>query len=158
LVSKHTDYHDQAIALVQNVLHDLGWRREYFNAGVMVVSRSNRQLFDTMDPDLEVWLRECARRSEGKTFYAQTYLNFKVQELKVPLFDIGYKYNHTLAPGCSHKRFSNYIIHCKGHLRGRKLDEVKRTRYVLDHPWLRTCFASVPALTGIYDKLVQAWL
>ena len=154
LVSVHTPMHDPAIALIQRTLRDIGWKRDYFNAGVMVASRAHQALFDPDHPDLKTWLAECARQPEHKTFLAQTYLNFRVRESKTPFFDITYRYNHSLGPGRSGERFGSYFIHCKGHRKGSKLTEIERARFVLDRPMMRAAFVQFPALTRVYDKLL----
>ena len=44
----------------------------------------------------------------------QTFLNYVAQKHCLPLLDIGYKYNHTLASQNSEKRFRSHIIHYAG--------------------------------------------
>lgn len=152
-VSQHTAFHDHAIALIQERLKDIGWRNEYFNSGVMVASRMHREVFNPSDPDLAVWTRVCEALPESKTFSDQTYLNYKVQEYRLPFFDIGYRFNHSLAPRRSAERFSSYFIHCKGHRRGTKEKEVARAAYILRRPRLRAVFSRYPGLARIYDGL-----
>lgn len=153
-VSRHTAFHDKAIVLIQERLRDIGWRRVYFNSGVMVASRAHRPVFDPWDPDLPVWTAACETLPESRTFSDQTYLNYKVQEAHLPVFDIGYRFNHSLAPGRSTERFSSHFIHCKGHRKGTKETEIARAAYVLKRPRLRAIFARYPRLTRIYDGVL----
>lgn len=150
-VSRHTASHDKSIVLIQERLRDIGWRRVYFNSGVMVASRVHRAIFNPSDPDLTVWTRACENLPESRTFSDQTYLNYKVQESHLPFFDIGYRFNHSLASGRSAERFNSEFIHCKGHRRGTKEAEVARAAYVLKRPRLRAVFAKYPRLVRIYD-------
>jgi lipopolysaccharide biosynthesis glycosyltransferase len=148
VVSEDTDYHDGAVGRIQEVLDDLGWKRDYFNCGVLVLSRNHKDLFDHTDPDFDLWKNE-----PEATYREQTYINYKVQQKGIPVFDIGYRFNHTLASANSYERFGSFLIHCKGHRPGTKLDEVRRTRFVLDHPYLRRLLIRYPRLTRIFDRL-----
>lgn len=150
-VSRHTPFHDNAILLIQDRLRDIGWRRVYFNSGVMVVSRAHRAVFNPSDPDLSVWTKTCESLPESRTFSDQTYLNYKVQKARLPFFDIGYRFNHSLAPRRSAERFNSHFIHCKGHRPGTKEAEIARAAYVLERPRLRAAFAKYPRLARIYD-------
>jgi lipopolysaccharide biosynthesis glycosyltransferase len=149
VVDKHTNYHDKGIQLIQEVLPDLQWKTPYFNSGVMVASRAHRAVFDMTTPDTRLWM---ANEASGlPTWYDQTILNYKVQQLGIPLFDIEYKFNHTTV--ChTHERFSSHMIHCKGHRKGDRLDEIKHAAYVLERPWLRWLFKVFPALARRYDQ------
>src|SRR5437660_169826 len=63
LASHHSDVHDEAARAIQATLGCLGWGREYFNSGVMLVGRAHRDVFD---PSHGVYL----------SFYEQTQLNY----------------------------------------------------------------------------------
>jgi lipopolysaccharide biosynthesis glycosyltransferase len=91
LISNHTYYHDGEIKIIQKELGDLGWKREYFNSGVMVFSQHHRQIFNIMqDPGMLAWAMK------KRDFYLdQTLLNYAVQKSSTPIYDIGYKFNHT---------------------------------------------------------------
>lgn len=153
-VSRHTPFHDEAVLLIQDSLRDIGWGHEYFNSGVMVVSRGHQCIFDPSDPDLAEWTAVCARHPEKMTFSDQTYLNFKVQEQGIPFFDVGYRFNHSLGPGRSAERFGSHFIHCKGHRRGAKETEIARAAYVLARPRLRASFAKYTFLVRAYDRML----
>lgn len=91
LISNHTYYHDGEIKIVQKEIGDLGWKREYFNSGVMVVSQINRQIFNIMqEPGILAWAMK------KRDFYLdQTLLNYAAQKYSTKIYDIGYKFNHT---------------------------------------------------------------
>jgi hypothetical protein len=113
----------------------------------------HRPIFDHSDPDFATWTLVCSELSHKVTFAEQTYLNYKLRESRLPLFDIGYPYNHTLGPKNSDTRFGSHIVHCKGHRRGDRLKEVRRTAFILKRPRLRRLFAKVPVLARAYDAL-----
>lgn len=152
LVSKHTDLHDRAIEMIQQDLPDIGWRHDYFNSGVMIFGRRHLAAFDTDDPDLAQWLRN-EYSTVSATYFEQTYINYKVRKHRFPIFDIGYRFNHSLAPNLSSTRFGSYVIHCKGHQRRDRTTEIRRTRFVLEHPRLRELFIKMPLLASIYDLI-----
>jgi hypothetical protein len=116
LVHGYTDYHDGAITDIQAQLGDIGWKRTYFNSGVMVLSRQQRDVFQ-LDPRYRV---------EARFFPDQTVINYNVQRLKIPIFDIGYRFNHSTAPRNSAERFQSFIIHYpgKGHRAGSKEEQI----------------------------------
>jgi alpha-N-acetylglucosamine transferase len=152
LVSQHTDWHDKAIELIQQHLPDLGWKRDYFNSGLFVCSKLHRPMFDPTDPLFPIWDDLCAKMHIGVTFAEQTWLNYKWQQIGFPLHDVGYRFNHTLAPKNSEIRFSSHIIHCKGHRKGSRLKEVRRTRLAVETPALRRVLTA-PTIARLYDAL-----
>ena len=91
LISKHTYYHDGEIKIVQKELGELGWKREYFNSGVMVFSQHHRQIFNIMqEPGMLGWAMK------KRDFYLdQTLFNYAVQKYSMKIYDLGYKFNHT---------------------------------------------------------------
>lgn len=101
LASKHSDCHDASLEKVQDELGSLGWKKDYFNSGVMVLSRDHQPLFDL---------------SHGcfNGFYEQTQLNYNLQKLKLPFFDIGFQYNHVELIGEPISNETSYFIHYAG--------------------------------------------
>ncbi len=102
VVSKHTYFHDGAIKDIQKLLGDISWKREYINNGVMVISKCHRELFQKSN-ELLVWA------SEKRNFPDQTILNYHLQKLGIPIYNIGYKFNHTTDPQNSILRFGRRI-------------------------------------------------
>lgn len=99
--SRHSDVHDDSIREIQNRLGAIGWSREYFNSGVMAVSRDHADAFDL-------------RHGTVVSFWEQTQLNYNVQLLRFPLFDITYRFNHVKAAGYSENRSDSHFIHYAG--------------------------------------------
>jgi hypothetical protein len=89
------------IAEAQKSLGDIGWKSEYFNSGVMVISRGHRAVFEG----------SCSY-TDG--FFEQTFLNYRVQMLKLPVHDIGWQCNHTGRVRSSLGRLKSHIIHYAG--------------------------------------------
>ncbi len=152
LVSVYADHYDRGVTLIQDHLGDVGWDREYFNSGVIVVSRCHKAIFDTTDSDFCKWTATASGKG-GRTLHGfdQTYLNYKAKKLGFPIYHIGYQFNHSLASRNSEQRFASHIIHCKGHRRGNRLTEVRRAAYVLDRPKFRRLFVRFPWLVRLYD-------
>lgn len=154
LVSRYSDLHDQAIAIAQELLGDIGWKKDYFNSGVMIFSRMHREVFNYHNHAFKIW--SSYSRSHNGTFLDQTLLNYNVFKLKIPVFDIGYKYNHTTAPRNSSQRFRSYIIHYpgKGHRKGDKLEQIRKDAAVLQQPFSYFILSQFPWLTSLIDRLV----
>ena len=106
LTSRHGPGFDPLIARIQQHLPDLGWRKTYFNSGVLVVSQKHRAAF--------------AKPIEYEDeMYDQTLLNYRVQKLGYTIFDIGYNFNHTAAATLIADRLASHILHYAGAGRAR---------------------------------------
>jgi hypothetical protein len=84
----------------------------YYNSGIMVVSRAHKELF--VKPNTEtIW-----------NFYEQSYLNLKIQQMELRVFDLEYKFNRVniMDKFYGEDRIISYIIHYAGVLAG--LDEI----------------------------------
>jgi hypothetical protein len=88
------------IRRVQQVLGDIGWVDNYFNSGVMVVSRAHAAAFENL--------------SEYRDdFFEQTLLNYRVRKRRYATKDIGFRWNHTGAVDPS-QRLHSHFIHYAG--------------------------------------------
>jgi hypothetical protein len=84
----------------------------YYNTGVMVVSRAHKELF--VKPEKEtIW-----------NFYEQSYLNLKIQQMELRVFDLDYKFNRVniMDKFYGEDRILSYIIHYAGVLQN--LDQI----------------------------------
>jgi hypothetical protein len=95
----------------QDKCGDIGWGNGVFNAGVMLVSGQHREAFNPFSPV----------RYFHKWFLITFEINYKVQALKIKIFDIKYNFNHcskaTICGGTIRKdlsRFNSFIIHYAG--------------------------------------------
>jgi lipopolysaccharide biosynthesis glycosyltransferase len=113
VASVHSDCHDVSIRQIQKEFDEIGWYKEYFNSGVMLVSKPHVGLFDL---------------SHGSFtgFFEQTQLNYNLQKLNLPVFDLTYRYNHVEAAGISISEGSSYFIHYAGpgHGSGSKYNQI----------------------------------
>jgi lipopolysaccharide biosynthesis glycosyltransferase len=93
------------IARAQSELGDIGWTQNYFNSGVMIVSRTHRAIFENAKS------HESFGRPEN--FFDQTLLNYLVQRSKCKTIDLGFRWNHTgVVEG--RDRFRSHFIHYAG--------------------------------------------
>jgi len=143
-VSNYTNFHDKAIRVIQDELGDIGWDRDYFNSGVMVVSRQHREVFNKNNGLLK-WI---SRDTTGQLFSDQTYINYLVKKFGIEVYDLGYKFNHTTAPKNSDRRFRSYIIHYpgKGHRQGSKVEQIEKDARILRYNMLYLLFFLCPFL------------
>lgn len=154
-VGWYTRGHDQAVRHVQDAVGDIGWDgRDYFNTGVMVLSRRHRAVVRSAGEDFE---RYAAGLDDGSTelFGEQTLYNYRVQRDAVPTLDLGPAFNHTGAIRPSRKRFRSHILHYAGvgHRRGSRLRQIRLDAAVLRRPWLHRTLATVPVLNLVLDRL-----
>jgi len=79
------------------------WKGQYYNTGVMVISRIHREIFK--HPGKEIF-----------NFYEQGYLNAIIQKLDTKCFILPYKYNRMtcLDVVTGEERFASYFIHYAG--------------------------------------------
>jgi hypothetical protein len=114
------------------VLAELGeirWTYPYFNAGVMLASRQHREIFNPHHPALKRWANEEVRRRYPYQGDDQTYFNYRVNELQLPMVDQGFKFNHTRSISRTHTRFRSFFIHYagpSGHRYGDRLVQIEK--------------------------------
>ncbi len=79
------------------------WDGQYFNSGVMVVSRYHKDLFKK--PEKEIF-----------NFYEQSYLNIMIAKMKIKTFEITHKFNRMCCMDgkTGEERFDSYAIHYAG--------------------------------------------
>ena len=100
VVSDHTDIHNESMERFLKKQPALEWDGQYFNSGVMVVSKCHRDLFSF-------------EFGQDVAFGEQTQLNMNRLWTGAEIHDIGYRYNHTSVPvGVS--KDSSYILHYPG--------------------------------------------
>jgi lipopolysaccharide biosynthesis glycosyltransferase len=99
------DYLDQTeeIQEFQTREKDIQWSRDYFNVGVMVISKVHKEIFSLEHG-----------KEGGKKFPEQTRINYNAQLLKIPLFRLDYRYNHMYFCGELNHRDKSYIFHYAG--------------------------------------------
>jgi glycosyltransferase involved in cell wall biosynthesis len=83
------------IAHAQKVMGKIdGWDRDFFNAGLMVVSQSHKHLFDPLDkepPDFNP--------GAGENYDDQSYLNWQARNLAIPIHQLNPRFNWAPSEG-----------------------------------------------------------
>ncbi len=164
IASRYSDGHNPSVKAILNELGEIQWTRENrnpeiyesFNSGVLVLSKAIGRVFAN---ELDLAERWAFANSKRKFMSDQTFLNYVAQKHHVPLADIGYQYNHTLAPGNSKKRFKSYIIHYAGlsHREGNrfkrpsKIAKMKHDHWILDSRVLSKIAINNPFLVEVMD-------
>lgn len=102
------EWREEEIEHFQRKHGDIGWTKTYFNSGVMVVHRRHREIF-----------KHDTQLHPGKRVVDQTQINYRLQQLKYPAFDIGPRYNYFVALSASARqfdeRFHSEILHYAGY-------------------------------------------
>lgn len=80
------------------------WNNEFYNTGVMVASRCHQELFNA--PEREVKIE----------YWDQALLNARLVVKKVPVYDIGYRFNrmYYVDKKVGSHRLHSYIVHYAG--------------------------------------------
>jgi len=89
-----------------------GWLPDiYLNAGIMVLSRHHRKLFEE-SPQILVEVHR-AIAEKGAQWMDQTLLNYKIANLGYPIHQLDYRFNHRNedTPSWGRDRFDSYIMH-----------------------------------------------
>lgn len=100
IYSREIDHRERILGIQKHYNVDLGWRMQYVNTGVMVLSQKHRDAFKLEHGTL-VDLRE------------QSQLNFNFKKLGFWIHDIGRRFNcmDFINPT---QRFDSYILHYAG--------------------------------------------
>jgi lipopolysaccharide biosynthesis glycosyltransferase len=121
-------------------LGEIRWTYPYFNAGVMLASRLHREVFDPSHPALQRWANEEVRKRYPYQGDDQTYFNYRVNELQIPMVDRGFKFNHTRSIARTQTRFRSFFIHYagpSGHRYGERLVQIEKDARALASPTTR---------------------
>lgn len=126
------------IQLTQKVLGPVDWQNPYFNSGVMVFGRAHRAVFDPTTKQIMVWSTGSFRKQQVNLLNDQPYLNHRVNDLGIKLFDLGHRYNHTRVIKQTATRFRSFFIHyagASGHRYGSRLEQLSKDARILKSPW-----------------------
>jgi lipopolysaccharide biosynthesis glycosyltransferase len=96
--------HAEEILEFQSRAGDINWRKEYFNVGVMVVSKEHREAFNIKNGS-----------DGGEKYPEQTQINYNVQRFQMPIFKLDYRFNHSYFLGIDlNIRGDSFIVHYAG--------------------------------------------
>ena len=117
IVDGFTSRHDKDMLDIQKEYGDLNWTSGYFNAGVMIISKQHKEIYN-LENGIFIG-----------TYSNQTQLNYNVKKFNYKTFDIGYRNNHTIASNNSAMRFRSNIIHYagRGHINNKNTIEQIRS-------------------------------
>ena len=97
----------ERIRLSQQKFGDIGWKDQYINTGVILVSRVHRDIFTKIDDQYY-----------DDTGYDDVHLGYLIKKFGIVIQDIGFKWNHMTMFSeewnGSPSRFDSHIIHYAG--------------------------------------------
>lgn len=146
------------IAQLQQVFGAIEWSAgEYFNSGLMVMSRQHRVIFDEALKAALAW-DAFARTQKEKCFEDQSLFNYFVAKHRVPILDLGYRFNHTrpFTRVTKRHRFDSFFVHYAGqvgHRRGNRTAQMRKDAAVLRRLWLLSFFRAFPSLARMADLI-----
>lgn len=141
--------------LTQQILGTVNWTNTYFNSGMMVFGKSHKAVFDPTVAGLTEWSTGAFRAQATNLLNDQPYLNHRLNQLGIPLLDLGYRFNHTRVITPTHRRFSSFMIHYSGpsgHRYGERLDQIAKDAAVFKNPLRRRVSERFPAYRWIADR------
>ena len=79
------------------------WNGAYYNTGVMVISRQQKEIFK--QPKKEIF-----------NFYEQSYLNMRIAQENISIYDLNYKFNRMSCMDriTGEERYDSYVLHYAG--------------------------------------------
>ena len=81
--------------VTQKELGPINWKYPYFNAGVMLFSKTHRELFNPNAAKLSKWVHGDFRSDHTNLLNDQPYFNYRLNELGLDFVDLTQKFNHT---------------------------------------------------------------
>lgn len=123
------------IANIQATWGEVGWRKNYINTGVFLVSRSHAEIF---------------KRFKGKLWldwgYDDVHLGYQINRLGMEIHELDYRFNHmsmfSEAWNGRSSRFDSNIIHYAG--KGSFPDKGNRSRPELMKDDIRRIYGQLP--------------
>ncbi|TWB88554.1 MULTISPECIES: glycosyltransferase [unclassified Synechococcus] len=167
IASRYSDLHNPSVEAILCILGEIAWQREArnpeiyesFNSGVLVCSRKTGEYFGKEMRPAEVWAKF---DSHNCYMSDQTFMNYVAQKYSLALADIGYQFNHTLAPGKSSHRFRSHMIHYAGvshreanwFNRPSKIAKMRSDHFILSKRSLSNLASSHPFLVRMIDHVL----
>lgn len=94
----------EEMASIQQRCGHIGWRKDYFNVGVMVFSQAHKKVFELHRDMLS-----------GTKYPEQTAMNYNLQKAGISLHKLSHKFNHMYFLEIDqHQRHLSYISHYAG--------------------------------------------
>ena len=92
---------------IQNHLGSVNWKSGYMNAGVVVVSKQHKKVFNTTIKEINN-----IQKIKDISTPEQDYFNYMIRKLGFEIHSLDYKFNHIKY--FSQNRLDSYIIHYAG--------------------------------------------
>ncbi len=122
-VGSRKNHRKSQIQLVKNELGSVDWDENYFNSGMIVVSKMHKDLFLLTSDDL----KQISNSNLGD-MKEQTFLNWRIHKHGINLFPLDYHYNHmsmfSETWNNSADPLKSYLIHYAGPQKG-KFERIK---------------------------------
>ena len=150
--------------LTQQILGAVDWINPYFNSGLMIFSGAHREVFNPLNPWLKQWAMGDFRTKAKNLLNDQPFLNHRLNQLSLPLIDLGYRFNHTRVIRQTQTRFHSYFIHYagpSGHRYGPRIEQIRKDAAVFRNPaalWLSRRSQSYRWLADRLDKCFFQYL
>lgn len=142
--------------VTQEILGRVEWRNVYFNAGMIVLDRSHKELLNPESPGLEEWARGDFRSKHKNLLNDQPFINHRSNLLEYEVHDLGHKFNHTRAIQDTSMRFRSYFIHYSGpsgHRYGDRIDQIRKDAEVLKSKSRTRLSQKYPKFRWVSDRL-----
>ena len=83
-IESRIDNRDKEIKYFQKEYGSIKWKKAYFNTGVMLVSKEQKDIFNPKK----------LNKGINKGYESQSQINYNLQKFKISIYDIGLKFNH----------------------------------------------------------------
>lgn len=147
--------------VTQKYLGEVNWQYIYFNSGLMVIPQSHRELFNLDDKQIVYWAVGDFRKNYPTLLNDQPFLNYYLNKLAFPFYELDYRFNHTNVHKCSSKRFSSYFIHysgASGHRYGERLDQIRMDAEITKSALMSSLSRRFSGLRWLLDRLHFAFI
>ncbi|MDN3517194.1 glycosyltransferase [Aquisalimonas lutea] len=147
--------------LTQTELGCVQWDNVYFNSGMMVLSRNQKELLNPDAEGLEHWAKGDFRKHYKNLLNDQPFINHRSNKLGFRVHDLTHRFNHTRVLTDTKNRFNSYFIHYSGpsgHRYGKKLEQIKLDAQVMNRSFLLWLSRNLPAYRWLADRMHRAFL
>ncbi|PTB98359.1 hypothetical protein C9993_08010 [Marinobacter sp. Z-F4-2] len=145
----------------QEVLGPVEWKNVYFNAGMIVLDKSHRELLNPDSPGLTEWAKGNFRKEHINLLNDQPFINHRSNLLELEVHDLGHRFNHTRAIPETSTRFNSYFIHYSGpsgHRYGERIEQIRKDSNVLRSKFRTELSKRYPKYRWISDRLDVGFL
>lgn len=142
--------------VTQEILGPVDWKNVYFNAGMIVLDTSHKELLNPDSPGLTLWAKGDFREKHVNLLNDQPFINHRSNMLGFEVHDLGRRFNHTRAIKETSTRFDSYFIHYSGpsgHRYGERIDQIKKDASVLNSRFRTQLSRKFPKYRWFCDRM-----